>query len=350
LRISEWPDAKVPLEVSLSEDRRQAQVFLPEDARGRVQVDLVAIGQDSTVVEYRSLAGNADRSAPVLALEATRSATRDSVLEMRGRVSGMGPLVLVRQPGGVAVALAADGSFRERLPLQAGTNTFRWVLSDALGNAVERGASIRRDLIAPRLVAPPPDTVTGDFARVRLKLQDEGMVAATVRGPGQARVVVFDSFLVLEARMLGAGPNQFVVTAVDEAGNGSRAVVGVVRTAVSQDAQANSWAIDGFRPFSRPVSTDSTEMRRGVSVIRYSMTEGETLCGVAEQFYGSQLLAPVLIQWNGFADSSQWRRMPVGTLVDIPVWRDVDHENPDVKGILESFPWDRLPLARRYRK
>lgn len=349
LRIPEWPDAKVPLVVELSQDRKQVAIGLPEDARGRVQVDLLAIATDSVVVEQRSLEGSADRSAPVLGIEPMRRATRDSVVEVRGKVSGVWPLVLVRRPGAVPVALGADGSFSQRLDLAEGTNGFRWTLSDGIGNVAERETSVRRDLAAPRLGVPPSDTVATDFARARLKMSDEGAVTATVRGPGQARVAVFDSFLVLEARMLSVGANQFLVSVVDEAGNASRATVAVVRT-LPAGSPASSWALDGFRPFSRPVAADSTEMRRGVSVIRYAMVEGETLCGVAERFYGSQLLAPVLIQWNGFADSSQWRRMPVGTLVDIPVWRDVDHREPDVRGILDGFPWDRMPVSRRVRK
>lgn len=350
LRIPEWPDAKVPLTLDLSEDRKRISIRLPEDARGRVQVDLAAVGTDSVVLECRSLEASADRSPPLLGLETPHAATRDTVMEVRGKATGVAPVSLVRQPGAVVVAIAADGSFCDRVPLAPGSNAFRWVLSDAIGNVVEREGSFRRDLVAPRLGVPPSDTVSGDFARVRLKLQDEGLVTASVRGPGQARVVVFDSFLVLEARMLGTGQNQFLVTVVDEAGNSSRTTVTVVRTAAALGNQVGSWALDGFRPFARALSTDSTELRRGVSVIRYAMLEGETLCGVAEHFYGSQLLAPVLIQWNGFADSSQWRRMPVGTLVDVPIWRDVDHSGPDVRGILDSFPWDRMPVSRRFRK
>lgn len=350
LRIPEWPDAKMPLGVELSADRIQASVRLPQDARGRVQVDLVAMTTDSVVSEIRSLEGAADRTRPTLGIDPVRAATRDSVVEIHGRVLAVAPAWLVRVPGGVGVPVGVDGSFRERLPLAPGTNRFRWDLSDGIGNKVAREVLVRRDEQPPKLAAVVPDTVSGDFARVRVRLWDEGPVAASVRGPGQARVAVFDSFLVLEARMLSVGQNQFLVTAVDDAGNSSQTTVVVVRSSSNLDNPSSSWSFDGFRSFYRTVAVDSTQARRGVSVVRYSMLEGETLCGVAERFYGSQILATVLIQWNGMADSSQWRRMPVGTLVEVPFWRDIDHRDPDVKGILESFPWERMPVNRRQGK
>jgi hypothetical protein len=80
------------------------------------------------------------------------------------------------------------------------------------------------------------------------------------------------------------------------------------------------------------------------------MVDGETIRKVSQKFYGTRDLDTVLIRWNGFLDSRKWRRMPIGTLVEVPFWTDIDQDEPDVRAALRSFPWNQIPPARRPKK
>lgn len=345
-RMPEWPEVKVALPVEWQDGTDRILVRMGEETRGVVQLELDAV-VDSVVLESRSEELRFDRPVPSIQLEPARAVQRDSILEWRGKVVAAAGLALRRHPGGATLQVGPDGSFRDRIGLARGANRIRYELLEGETVVSLREAQVRRDDQAPRLDSVAPDTVTGDYARVRVRVHDQSALVATVRGAGQSRVSVYDSFLVLEARMLRPGRNLLQVTVVDEAGNSATIPVAVVRTGTNATFSVNTWALDAYHPFGRPDEPDSLGSARGVSVVRYSMADGETLCGVAERFYGSQLLAQVLIQWNGFQDSSQWRKMPVGTPVEIPFWRDIDHREPDVRSILESFPWDRRPVSRR---
>jgi hypothetical protein len=260
-------------------------------------------------------------------------------------------LALTLSPGGNRLAIGVDGSFRQKLTLRHGENRFSLRLDDAIGNNSVREIVFRRDDRSPVFEPVSDDTVAGDFSRIRVKFHETGAVKATVRGTGNLKVAVYDSFVVLEARKLAVGVNSIQILLEDEAGNLASKIVQVFRRPAAYGGQVNSWSLENLSSAETGTYRASTgEFGGSVHVVQYKMVEGETLCGVAEMFYGTQGLAEVLIRWNGFADSSQWRRMPVGTPVDVPFWRDLDYRNPDVKGALESFPWDRIPLVPRTRK
>jgi hypothetical protein len=350
LRIPEWPEAKMALTANLIDDGSRLVVRTPSDLRGLVQIDLVA-SSGSKVEEVRSLECVGDRTKPSLLLDSMLGAYRAAQVEIAGKASGVGNLVLTLGPGEILVPLAADGSFRQIVDLQSGDNRFELRLEDGIGNRSTRDLLLRRDDKPPSFEAVPDDTVPGDFSRIRVKFHDAGTVRATARGAAQLHVSVFDSFVVLESHRLAVGVNQIQIILEDEAGNVASKVVQVVRRPAT-GVQVNSWSLENLSATGASGGGIGApdEICRSVHLVHYTMVEGGTLCGVAEMFYGSQSLAEILIRWNGFADSSQWRRMPVGTPVDVPFWRDLDYRNPDVKAELETFPWDRIPLGPRDRK
>jgi len=350
LRIPEWPEAKVALSVDVLDAGARLLVRVPPDTRGAVQIDLVAFA-GTRVEEVRSIESIGDRAKPSLVLDAFRTVQRDSAAEISGKATGVGELSLVLAPRGDRIPIGADGAFRQKLSLRPGANRFELRLDDALGNRSTRELAIRRDDRPPAFEPVADDTVSGDFSRIRVRFHEAGTVKASARSAGQVRVSVFDSFVVLEARRLSVGVNPIQILLEDEAGNLSSKIVQVYRRPASQGGQVNSWSLENLSASEGAAPRSSAgDSGRSVHVVHYKMVEGETICGVSQMFYGTQALAEVLIRWNGFADSSEWRRMPVGTPVDVPFWRDLDYRNPDVKSALESFPWDRIPLGPRSRR
>ncbi|HQF55426.1 MAG TPA: hypothetical protein PK208_09945 [Fibrobacteria bacterium] len=350
LRLPEWPEAKMALVVDVVDAGSALLVRMPPEIRGLVQIDLVA-STGAKVDEVRSLEGVGDRTKPVLALDPIRSVVRDSQIDVSGRATGVAGLRLALLPGIAGFEPGPDGTFRRSVALSHGENRFELVLEDGIGNRTSRGISVRRDDRPPSIATVPDDTVAGDFARIRVPYREAGSVRASASASAQVRVSVFDSFVVLEARKLVVGSNSIRLVLEDEAGNASTKTVHVVRRQAPTAILATSWGFDALDNSSGGDGGAKTrDTGRSVHVVHYRMVEGETLCGVAEHFYGGQPLAEVLIRWNGFADSSQWRRMPVGTPVEVPFWKDFDYGNPDLKSAMESFPWDRIPMGPRSRK
>lgn len=351
LRLPEWPEAKMALVVDSVERGSALLVRIPTEIRGLVQIDLVA-STGANVDEVRSLEGVGDRTKPVLSLDPIRPVVRDSQIDVSGRVTGVAGLRLALAPGIAGFDPGSDGTFRRNVALSQGDNRFELVLEDGMGNRTSREFSVRRDDKPPVIASVADDTVAGDFARIRVPYHEAGAVKASAAGSAQVRVSVFDSFVVMEARKLVVGSNAIRLVLEDEAGNVSTKIVQVVRRQAPSAILATSWGSDGLG--NPTVATGGSglvsDSVRSVHVVHYKMVEGETLCGVAEHFYGGQPLAEVLIRWNGFADSSQWRRMPVGTPVEVPFWKDFDYGNPDLKSALETFPWDRIPMGPRSRK
>jgi hypothetical protein len=343
MRIPEWPQAKTLLSSQLLDDGKRLLVRPSWGTRGLVQIDLV-VGDDSASNEVRSMEAVYNRDKPGVKLDPVRSVVREEFLEVSGRVSGLAPLSFSLYPAGTRIPLEADGSFRTRIRLARGGNNVELVLTDAVGTQASRSIAVRRDDRPPLIDPTPDDTVAGDFARVRIGYHDEGTVVGTVHGVATSRVSVFDSFVVVEAYKLAVGLNSAVVFLQDEAGNSVSRTVRIFRKAPPEGFQSSIWSLGRLADFQDTgMVRKKTSTAATVYLLHYNMLEGETLCGVAQMFYGTQNLAQILIRWNGFADSSQWRKMPVGTPVDVPVWRDLDHSNPDTKAVLDSFPWDRVP-------
>jgi len=353
LRLPEWLDSKFPLGVESRADSADLLVRIPSELRGPVQVDLVA-SAGGRVAEIRSLEGIADRGRPSLEVEPAPPIVRDSAATVSGTASGVEPLRLVLDPGAVPVALGRDGAFRQILSLKPGANRFALRLEDGLGNSTARDLVVSRDEQAPVVPAAHVDTVSGDFARIRVVYRDANPVQATVKAACLVRASVFDSFVILETRKLSVGENAIELQLEDPAGNRSATTVRVVRRAPAATVD------DGYHPAEEILASTeppwSARSQRwdgigsGLHLLHYRMVEGETLCGVAETFYGNQGLAEILIRWNGFADSSQWRKMPVGTPVDVPFWTDFDFGRLELREALASFPWALLPPNPRNRR
>ena len=361
LRIPEWPAARIPLEVAAPRSGTGWLLKVPPDIRGTIQLDLMAT-VDSRVVESRSFEGVGDRTKPVLDLETVRGVVRDSEVMITGSASGLGPLRLCQlQPKRQDVPLALEGEFRQTVHLREGANRFSWVLEDAIGNRVSREVSIRRDDEPPVVGAIPKDTVDGDFARVRIPFRDQSAVTVRIQPDDKVRVSTFDSFAVVEANRLSTGDNSWRIAFEDEAGNVSAAEFHVFRKGDRAtsflDSLGKSAGASAAGSSSRSAGTGGTGTSPGkcatagaLHVVRYYMVDGETIRKVSQRFYGTRDLDTVLIRWNGFLDSRKWRRMPIGTLVEVPFWTDIDQDEPDVRAALRTFPWNQIPPARRPRQ
>lgn len=368
LRIPEWPAAKVPMEAQSQIAGRDWMLKLPVDIRGNVQVDLVAT-KDGRTLEVRSLEGNGDRSKPVLDLDPFPKAVRDSTIEIAGSVSGSGALKLVlRQPENRTLKVDSAGRFRFPTRLAPGENRLEIALEDGIGNLVSRAFAIRRVDRPPELLVAAPDTVETDFARIKLRFKGAA-IKVGIRPDSNAKASLFDSFVVVEARALAEGRNSWNVGVEDEVGNVVASQVVVVRRTPSPSrlldstlAATRSVEGGGAAP-GKPGTIDTLWKRvtgrtteqgpcvaRSVHVVKYYMEDGETIRRVALKFYGTRELDTLLIVWNGFLDSARWRRMPIGTLVEVPFWTDLDQAHISAKTVLECFPWEQVPAGRRRRR
>lgn len=345
LRLPEWPASKVDLVVE-SLDSLWRAVRLPGDLRGGVQLDLVASLRDGSIREIRSMEVVADRSRPSLLVEVPPPVARDSILVVAGTASGVGDLRLQAQ--GRDVALASDGRFRASLPLRHGRNHVAFSLRDGLGNATAREFEVVYDVVPPRIDRIPVDTVAGDHDRMVVRVAELGEVRASVQASFPARVGVFDSLLVVEAWNLAPGENRIGLSLQDEAGNRDSVELKIFRRTPVSRLDTGLVSAEDLLVARAPWTNGSS--RPGLVLAHYRMLEGETLCGVAEKFYGTQGLALVLIRWNGFADSSQWRRMPVGTPVDVPFWTDFEFGRMELREAVATFPWELVPAENRRRK
>ena len=361
LRIPEWPAARIPVEVAAPRSGTGWLLRIPPDIRGTIQLDLVAT-MDSRVVESRSFVGVGDRTKPVLDIETARGVVRDSEVVITGSASGLGPLRFAQlQPRRQDLPLGPGGEFRQTVHLREGANRFSWVLEDAIGNRVSREVSIRRDDVPPVVGAVPKDTVDGDFARIRIPFRDQSAVTVRIQPDDKVRVSTFDSFVVVEANRLSSGDNSWRIAFEDEAGNVTATEFHVVRKGDRATSILDSMGKAAETPPapSRPKSAASSgpgtspgpcATAGALHVVRYYMVDGETIRKVSQKFYGTRDLDTVLIRWNGFLDSRKWRRMPIGTLVEVPFWTDIDQDEPDVRAALRSFPWNQIPPARRPKK
>jgi LysM domain len=175
--------------------------------------------------------------------------------------------------------------------------------------------------------------------------------------------------VILDVRELAPGSNQWMLRFEDEAGNVSATVVKAFRKVPVQaalpggkeepaplDAGSSSVAMSPMPSgsFNQP-SSAAAPARSGsdssrVFVIRYRVQAGETFRKIAKKFYGKKSLAPILIRWNGFYNPSSWPRLPEGALIEVPVWRDLQHGDVFFKDAMESFPWSRYPVAKERRR
>jgi hypothetical protein len=369
LRIPEWPAAKVPMEVVAPRTGRDWLVKMPLDIRGNVQVDLLVL-KDGRTVEVRSLEGSGDRAKPVLEVATLPRAVRDSEIEVSGTASGIGALKLsLRQESVQKLSMDSTGTFRRKVLLRPGENRIEVALEDGIGNRVARVFSVRRVDRVPEFGTPAFETVDAEFARIRVPFRGQGAVKVGIRPDSSARATVFDSFVVVDVRGLSLGDNSWSLAVEDEVGNVATAPIHVFRkargTAASLDsaltaaqktsaarARGDSAVAGSGTP--RAAGLDEPHPVRGgdpsIHVVRYRMLDGETIRKVSEKFYGTRDLDTVLIRWNGFIDSSQWRKMPIGTLVEVPIWMDFDQAKVSVRKAITTFPWDKIPIFRRGRK
>jgi hypothetical protein len=208
-----------------------------------------------------------------------------------------------------------------------------------------------RDATPPEIRTVVLDTVELEQATLRIPYQDASVVTATVNPPVKP-VMVLDSLVILQTSGLRFGLNEWRVTLTDQAGNQSQQKVRVFRrpleTAVAAVPQVPK--ADSAKATTQESRVTKIVESSGVFVIRYRLQKGDGLRKVSKKFYGKFSLGAVLIRWNELQDSTQWRNLPVGTMVEIPFWRDFEHGTLLSKDALESFPWDQYPSKRLRKK
>jgi hypothetical protein len=232
---------------------------------------------------------------------------------------------------------------------------------------VSRIIAILRVDRGPEFGTPAWETVDAEFARIRVPFHRHGAVKVGIRPEANALAILLDSFVVVDVRGLAEGDNSWNLAIEDEVGNVATAPIHVFRKvnskahsldsvlAAAQDVAALAVDTPTNAP-PVPGKIASTDLKdRGaadvgevsIHVIRYRMLDGETIRKVSEKFYGTRDLDTVLIQWNGFLDSTKWRKMPIGTVVEVPFWTDLDQAKVSVRDAVKSFPWDKVPPSRR---
>lgn len=346
MRLPEWPATRVELKVR-GLDSLVHLVETPADVLGGILVDL-EIAASGTVLETRSLSGIADRRRPVLDMATPPTVVRGTELVLSGAVSGTGPLKLVLQPQGRELAVGAEGRFQGALTLQRGANRFAVALSDGLGLTTHRAFTVVSDDQPPAVEPSPADTVVGDFARLRLKVNDATTVKATSGWTGAIALDVIDSDVVVEVGGLAVGENRIPLVLTDAAGNRSAVEVRVHRRDPAGAFDSSASSADQI--LSSQPAWNGTGGGRGVTLLRYRSAEGETLQDVSERFYGSRPLAGILVRWNGLPDSAQVRRLPKGTAVEVPFWTDFEFGRMDLREATASFPWSAAPTRGKVRR
>jgi hypothetical protein len=357
LRMPEWPAAAVPVAIEAAKSPSERILRFPNGAGGRFILE-VALHKGNTLLERRSLEVVADRSPPLLALEAVPGWSKDSVLELRGRSSAASGVSLYRDGRPQALDVDDDGRFKDVVGLARGLNLIRFRAVDGAGNASEREVGIVRDDQAPWLQEPPVDTVDGSQIQLRLVLREPNLKLARIEPEELASMIVSDSFVLVDLRDLAPGRNLFRIELRDMAGNATERTMVVVRrgekppvrlvdpdpiaATKSKNVNTDSCACPVAASATTPVRSASAPAA-GVFVVRYGMREGETLRRVAERFYGDRELASVLIRWNGLNDSTQWRRMPIGTVVDVPFWKDIEHGRFSPEEAMATLPRREIP-------
>ena len=345
MRLPEWPASRMELKVQPAESLVYV-VHTPADVLGGILIDLEVAGPKS-VLESRSLAGVGDRRRPVLDMAAPPTVVRGTELAVSGAASGTSPLKLAVQPEGKEWTIGDDGRFRGTVALRKGANRFAVTLSDGLGLTTHRAWTVVSDDAPPEVEPVPPDTVAGDFARVRLKVRDATSVKASSTWGGTLVLDVLDSNIVVEAQGLAVGENRIPLVVTDAAGNRSPVDLRVHRKDPVRAFDAAAGSADQILS-TQPAWTGTGG--RGVTLVRYRAVEGETLLDVSERFYGTRPLSAILARWNGVPDSLQGRKLTAGTAVDVPFWTDFEFGRMDLREATASFPWTSSPSRPKVRK
>lgn len=325
LRIPEWPAASIPAKIQEGGSPNERILHLPSGASGRFILEL-NLRSGNAIVERRTLEVMADRLPPFLELDPVQGWSRGRSVVLGGRAGAPSGVSLFKVDDPRAIELDDQGRFSVAVPLVDGANIVRFRAIDAAGNVSEREVAIVRDSVPPVLTFNGPDTVDGGQAQIEFALVEQNLKSSSVEPSDKASMIVGANNILVNVRDLAPGRNRIRLHVVDMADNRIERDVVVVRRPKPGDVVASSARPsnpgDAVGPEDCAQGPADGGMAVGVVVVRYGMKEGETIRKVAEHFYGSRELAPVLIRWNNLSDSAQWRRMPVGYTLDVPFWRD----------------------------
>nr|HQF56781.1 hypothetical protein [Fibrobacteria bacterium] len=114
----------------------------------------------------------------------------------------------------------------------------------------------------------------------------------------------------------------------------------------------SSIAVDGTigSPPSTPAANVSGGISgRGIHVVRYRLKKNENLGLVAQRFYGNKGLDWILIRWNGYRISAEWRNLPQGSVVEVPFWDGFEWGTLDPELAMKAIPWDEVRTKEHAR-
>ena len=349
----ERPSAVVLLEAIPGTAEQERLVKLPDDAVGRFVVEIATI-QGNDLLERRTLQMYRDRSPPTLDLDAIPPFVRETPLIVRGNVLEKTLSTLELVPKGGKIVLDAQGGFEAKVKLEPGMNSFEIVARDQAGNEVRFPMQTVLDNAPPEITWPATkDTVTEPSLHWQMAMKESHFKSITAEPADKVVANASDSLLIVTLHDLQNGRNFINIAVEDEAGNISQNKFEIYmldersRIVQSMDDQAKAAAativrVDTVYKDAPPCPTPKEAVVQAVSVdkpfiIRYTMKRGETLRLIAEKFYGDREMFMAVAKYNKIFDAEEMCRLPIGKLILVPIWKDIDHGKWNVKQGMESF-------------
>jgi RHS repeat-associated protein len=261
-------------------------VAITEGANTLTLVATNAAGLRTTVTRHVAR----DTQAPVvmMASPSDQVFTKTTTVTVRGTVTDASAVTVTLN--GVALVIAADGTYQSTIALSEGLNTVTLVATDAAGNATTVRRSVTLDTTAPVLsVTSPADgiTVPDPTIAVTGTATDANAVHVTVNGTA---VTLASGGAFTTSIALTAGANTIAVIATDSASNTVTVTRSVTRTQgvplpPDPSTVATPLSRTAVTPFSAGIVflyTGTSPIQTGVAAGAISQQSGAVIRGVVK--------------------------------------------------------------------
>lgn len=187
-------------------------------------------GENLFILKASDLCGNTasqkvsvtlDETGPEIRLSPLREFTADSLGIIQGNASDPNLQEISLLPGGAPLAtdsLVKNFTFKPRL--REGENTFVITSADKLGNLSQKTVTLIRDMKKPELAKPDlPFIVKEPFFTLTGRYDEDNLAGIRIE-PGGVEATLCERTASYTARLkLENGENDFIIAAVDKAGN-----------------------------------------------------------------------------------------------------------------------------------